>query len=495
MTALLPQRFLAIAAQRPESCAVWRGDASTTFGTLARQAIALAERLRGNIKSGDRVAVLIENSAEYIVSCYGVWLAGGVVVGLNTALKPGDLHWQIAHCEAVAIIAEAKYRSVLGAELNATVAAQSLVVGSDEWAQLMTRTTAIEQFAVELSGTMPAQIIYTSGTTGRPKGVLLSHANLAANIEAIQQYLEIGVDDIAMCVLPFFYSFGNSVLHSHLTLGSALVLENSLMYPQVVVQQIHMRRVTAFYGVPSTYYILLARAQLNADALATLRYCAQAGGAMDPARIERFCETLPALKFVVMYGQTEASARLSWLPPADRVRKSGSVGLAIPDTELSVRSEQSDEVEAGQTGEVCARGPHVMMGYWRDSEATQDVLRGGWLHTGDVGYRDADGYLFLVGRSKEMIKSGAHRISPREIEEVIAAVAGVGEVAVIGVEDELLGQTIKACVIGSEDESVRRSILRTCRENLPLYKMPKTVEFYSEFPRTASGKIQKHLIR
>lgn len=492
MTALLPQRLLAIAAQLPANCAVRRGDASITFEALSRQAIALAVSLQQRIQYGDRVALLIENSAEYAVSCYGVWLAGGIVVGLNTALKSGDLLWQIAHCEASAVIAEAKYWQTL--DLSESIAERSIIVGSSTWIESTTKI-GIEKPDVALSSDASAQIIYTSGTTGKPKGVLLSHGNLAANIEAIQRYLEIRTDDVALCVLPFFYSFGNSVLHSHLTLGSTLVLENSLMYPQMVVNQIQQRGVTAFYGVPSTYYILLARAQLNVEALATLRYCAQAGGAMDPARIERFCAELPALKFVVMYGQTEACARLSWLPPPERVRKSGSVGLPIAGVEFCVRDESGVDLEAGQIGEVCARGPNIMSGYWRDAEATRQALRDGWLHTGDMGYRDADGYLFLIGRSKEMIKSGAHRISPREIEEIIAAVPGVNDVAVIGVEDELLGQTIQACVIANEDETLRRLILRTCRDNLPLYKMPKTIAFYKEFPRTASGKIQKHLIR
>jgi len=497
MSDLLPQRLLAVATQYPERCAIRQGSTEISFGVLAAKIRALDAALRARIEPGERVALVMENSVDYVASCYAVWLSGGVVVGLNTALKPDDLMWQIEHCAASCVIADTRRWQELDARLPERVRACSIVAGAVPSVVALDdlyRAPFVDVAPVVISADSPAQIIYTSGTTGRPKGVLLSHGNLASNIVAIQDYLGIRADDVAMCVLPFFYSFGNSVLHSHLTVGSGLVLENSLMYPQTVVQQMQAQQVTAFYGVPSTYYILLARTQLEGADLRALRYCAQAGGAMDPVRIERFCAALPQLDFIVMYGQTEASARLSWLPPVDRQRKQGSVGLAIPGVQLSIRGEDGAELEAGSTGEVCVRGANVMLGYWQDADATQQAIRGGWLCTGDLGYRDADGYLYLIGRSKEMIKSGAHRISPREIEEVIAAVPGVEDVAVIGIDDELLGQSIKACVIASEDDALRRQILRQCREHLPLYKMPKAVDFYKEFPRTASGKIQKHLL-
>jgi acyl-CoA synthetase (AMP-forming)/AMP-acid ligase II len=498
MRDFLPQRLLAVSAQRADAPALRCGANVTGFGELAARARAIGAALRERSEPGERIALLMENSVDYAASVYGIWLAGGVVVGLNTALKADDLLWQIEHCGVTWLIAEPKQAQQLADVLPARLSERVIIAGAGNDDALTLDALCAAAGPCDawapLQADSPAQIIYTSGTTGRPKGVLLSHGNLAANVASIQQYLAIRADDVALCVLPFFYSFGNSVLHSHLTMGSALVLENSLMYPQAVLQQMQVQRVTAFYGVPSTYYILLARTQLDSLDLRALRYCAQAGGAMDPVRIERFCAALPWIDFIVMYGQTEASARLSWLPPADRRLKSGSVGVAIPGVTLSVRDESGNELAAGATGEVCAQGANVMLGYWDDADATQQTIRAGWLRTGDLGYRDADGYLYLVGRSKEMIKSGAHRISPREIEELIATVPGVDDVAVIGVEDELLGQTIKACVIAPDDDALRRQILRLCREKLPLYKMPKAVDFYREFPRTASGKIQKHLL-
>jgi acyl-CoA synthetase (AMP-forming)/AMP-acid ligase II len=496
MSELLPNRLLDIAAARPDATALIEPGSTASYRELAEKSRAFATALRDRIVPGDRVAIALDNGISYAVSCYGIWLAGGVVVGLNTALRPADLLWQIDHCGAVVVVASEKLAAglrsarVLSCELivDAVAGVEGLLAVSAPGATAATTTL------LSLHPEMPAQIIYTSGTTGLPKGVLLSHGNLAANTASIQQCLQVRPSDIAMCVLPFFYSFGNSVLHSHLTIGSTLVLENSFMYPQVVLNRMAELGVTAFYGVPSTYYLLLARGQLDRESLRRLRFCAQAGGAMDKARVERFAELMPWADFVVMYGQTEATARLTWLEPSLRILKAGSVGRPIPGVEMTIRGENDVDLPVGQTGEVCARGPNIMQGYWRDPETTSQVLRNGWLHTGDLGFCDADGCLFLVGRSKEMIKSGAHRISPREIEEVIATVPEIGEVAVIGVDDDILGQAIKACVIGEESDGLRRQILRACREQLPLYKVPKEVAFYAEFPRTQSGKIRKHLL-
>ena len=197
-----------------------------------------------------------------------------------------------------------------------------------------------------------------------------------------------------------------------------------------------------------------------------------------------------------MYGQTEAAARLSYLPPERLTEKMGSIGIAIPDVELDIRDEQQNSVPPRVTGEICARGPNVMMGFWRDPEMTATVLRGGWLRTGDLAYRDPDGYYYIVGRSSEMIKSGAHRVSPKEIEEVILELPGVEEVAAIGVPDELLGETIKVVVVpASADAPSKRAIQAHCRANLAVYKIPKSVEFATEIPKTASGKIRRFLLQ
>lgn len=216
---------------------------------------------------------------------------------------------------------------------------------------------------------------------------------------------------------------------------------------------------------------------------------------MAPAAVEQVRKLFPKARFFVMYGQTEATARLSFLPPERLDEKRGSIGIPIPGVELSLRDENGKEVACGGQGEIWARGPNIMHGYWNDPVATSETLCDGWLKTGDLAYRDEEGYLYIVGRRSEMIKSGAFRISPLEVEEVIAEMPEVMEVGVVGMDDELLGQVVKAVVVPHAGCSIDGlSIQRYCRERLPAYKVPRHVTFAEALPRTASGKIKRHLL-
>src|SRR3989344_1452335 len=299
-SALLLTRLLHQAATRPTHPAFIEGDRVTSFGALAALIAAQGEALKSSIQPGDRVSMVMDNCTELAVAIYATWWAGGGAGALNPALKPADTAPRTPQPEAL------------------------------------------------------ASLVFTSGTTGKPKGVMLSHGALAANTLAVQQTLPMSPDDVTLCVLPFHYAFGSSVLHTHLSLGATLVLENSFMYPQRIVQRMAQVAATHFYGVPSSFYLLLERGQLSAQPLPALRHVAQAGGPMDPARIERFQAALPP----------------------------------------------------GGVGGAWARGPNLMLGYWASPEDTASTLVDGWLHTGDIGPLDADGCLFLHGRSREILKVG-----------------------------------------------------------------------------------------
>lgn len=487
---LLPHRLFKVATDYPARVALIQGDVAVTYGTLWARIVAAGDQLKGLIAPSDRVGIVMDNSADYVVAVYATWYAGGIAVGLNTALKDPDLLDLLHRCEARAALL-----STAAGRLRLPLAEAGVVVpATGAWQSIHGAAGAPSPVAIRPGD--GAAIIFTSGTTGEPKGVLLSHGSLAANIVGVQAILPMRPDDVTLCLLPFHYAFGGSVLHTHMTLGATLVLENSLMYPQQILRRMTACRVTAFYGVPSSYYLLMDHVQLHAACLTALRYCAQAGGPMDPSRIERFCALLPHVGFWVMYGQTEACSRLTTLDTADRRRKAGSVGLPLPDVSLRIAGRDDQTLPPGEIGEVCARGPNVMQGYWQAPEETAAALRGGWLRTGDLGYLDAEGYLYLQGRIREIIKVGAHRVAPQEIERVIQGVSGVVECAVVAQEDALLGEAVLACVVApGADDRLRRDILRACRERLALYKVPKQVVFMASLPRTASGKVRKHVLR
>jgi acyl-CoA synthetase (AMP-forming)/AMP-acid ligase II len=241
---------------------------------------------------------------------------------------------------------------------------------------------------------------------------------------------------------------------------------------------------------------LAHKAGLKNFNLSSLRYITQAGGPMSPALANELKGALPDVKIFIMYGQTEASARLSYLEPDLITEKSGSIGKAIPGVTLTVKNRKGEEIKPGETGEIIAAGDNIMMGYWNNKADTNKVLKDDGLHTGDLATIDEDGFLFIVSRKSDMIKSGAHRISPKEIEELIMEDNRVHEVAVVGEPDELMGENILALVVPREEAQLEdKDILKLCKKHLPLYKVPKRVEFRKSLPKTASGKIKKDTIR
>jgi acyl-CoA synthetase (AMP-forming)/AMP-acid ligase II len=479
----------------------------TSYRELWRGVLRASNALRAaGLAPGERVALLVENSPEYVIAYYGVLQAGGVAVGLNTAMRGAELVRNVAHCAASVLIAMARHPAL--PELRAACPSLRQVVtipdagsadaspaGTVAWAQWLA-AAGEEDAPARIEPGAAAAIIYTSGTTGDPRGVTLSHRNLVANTQSILDYLGLADTDRIVNVLPFYYSYGNSVLHTHLAAGGSLVLENSLTYPHLVVQSIVTERATGFAGVPSTFALLLQRVPLADYDLSSLLYLTQAGGAMAPALTQRLRAALPGARLFIMYGQTEATARISYLPPERLDDKPGSVGIGIPGVAIEVRNREGESLGAGREGEVCVRGDNVMLGYWDNAAATAKVLRDGWLHTGDIGRVDADGYLSLVGRSSDMIKTGAHRVSPLEIEEVVLELAGVAECAAVGAADPLLGEVVRVCVVAAEGVRLEpRAVQAHCRDRLAAYKVPKEVVFVASLPKTASGKVKRFMLK
>lgn len=477
----------------PDNIAITDGDVSVTYAALWKRALAFASFLRRRgLQPGDRVALILENSWEYAVAFYGILRARGIAVPLNAAAKARDHGAWIRHAEA---------RWVVGREGNAEWTTllrempsgiQTLSCSGAGSAFELACQTAADRLTDPIESSTPACIVYTSGTTGTPKGVLLSHGNLTSNTSAIIQYLRLTPADSIVTILPFYYAYGSSVLHSHLCVGGRLILERGLAFPHLIMQRIADERATGFSGVPSTFALLMARVNLSAYALDALRYVTQAGGPMAPALASRLAAALPDKQIFLMYGQTEATSRITYLPPERLSTKPGSVGIPVSGVEVQCRTESGEVCAPGENGHVWVRGPNVMLGYWRNPEITAASLVDGWLSTGDIGHLDEEGYLFLSGRRSDIIKVGAHRVHPKDVEEVISELPGVMEAVVTGSEDEILGEVIHAYVIPAEGEELSaQQVKRHCLARLASYKVPKEVHFVSSLPRTASGKVKR----
>ena len=335
-----------------------------------------------------------------------------------------------------------------------------------------------------------AEIIFTSGSTGKPKGVMLSHKNLIANTSSILSYLNISAEDRMLVVLPFYYCYGLSLLHTHLRSGGAIVLNNSFIFLGRVIKDLLDYKCTGFAGVPSHFQILLRKSDsFKKTAFPALRYVTQAGGGLATTFIDEFLESFPNVKFYVMYGQTEATARLSYLAPETYKLKKGSIGKGIPGVELKVINNNNEDVKPGETGEIIARGDNIMMGYYPNKMCANKVVKNGWLYTGDLGTVDTDGYIYLTARKKEIIKIRGKRISPIEIETVIQELPEVIFCMIEGQKDEILGEVIKATIIVNKSITITaEAIKKHCSNRLAIYKVPQVIEFSNQFRVSSSGK-------
>jgi acyl-CoA synthetase (AMP-forming)/AMP-acid ligase II len=482
-------------------CALVDGTGRFSYSEVWQGACAVAVWLeRNGLARGERVAIVLDNSYAYVVAYYGSLLAGAIVVPLNESAKARDFSIWLNDSSATFVFCRANPEvrlalTGLGRPPRAVLVGDCDPAWSDavSFAAVIDIPRWLEPPRVRPPvGDDPASILYTSGTTGRPKGVLLTHTNLASNTAAIVEYLALSSADSIVSVLPFYYSYGNSVLHTHIAAGASIFIENNFVFPHAVVERLSTERATGFAGVPSTFALLLTRVRLADYDLSALRYVTQAGGPMSPSLTSNLRSALSHCRLFVMYGQTEATARLTYLPPERLDEKLGSVGVPVRGCEIETRFEDGRPAPRGESGDVWVRGPNIMLGYWHDPGATAATLQNGWLKTGDVGYLDGDGFLYLLGRRSDIIKTGAHRVHPKDVEEVIAEFPGVQEVAVIGVEDELLGEAIKAFIVAVPGVTPDlREIKALVRSRLATYKVPKYLELVTALPKTSTGKLRR----
>jgi long-chain acyl-CoA synthetase len=490
----------------PDKVALIHDRVRATYDEVNGKANLLARYLLGKgINPGDRVSILMENSLEYVMSYYGVLKAAGVPVPLNTDLKPEGLRSLHQQTEPGWVISAAKFEKLLySADLEGdSMRGLILKAPSLRWQGVGFAVESLDDLFQGGPASNPdldildrslGSINYTSGSVGPPKGVMLTHRNIVSNTLSICEYLQLTRDDVQMVVLPFFYVMGKSLLNTHFAVGGTVVINNKFAFPAAVLNQMVAEKVTGFSGVPSTYAYLLHRSPLGAygDKLTALRYCSQAGGHMSRAIKEGLRHVLPAHTLIyIMYGATEASARLSYLKPERYADKMDSIGQAIPGVTLLVLDPTGKEAPPGEIGELVAAGPNIMQGYWRDPEGTAKVLEGAWYHTGDQAYQDAEGYFYLVGRKDDLLKVGGHRVNPREVEDTLMASGMLLETVVLGLPDGLLGHRLVSLAVPIAADLSESSLLGYCAKRLPKFKLPSEVKLTRALPKNANGKIDR----
>lgn len=335
-------------------------------------------------------------------------------------------------------------------------------------------------------------LLLTSGSTGTSKAVMLSHGNLLSNADSILQILPIKADDRALVVIPFCHAFGNSVLHTHVLSGATLLLHGPLIFPAAIVGALRDLQATSFSAVPEVYNMLLKFGGLRGRPLPTLRYMSVAGGELRHESALQLADSIQPASFYMMYGQSEASARLAVLAPQDLKRRPGSIGKPIPNVELTVRNDDGSELADGEVGMLCARGPNVMLGYWDDPVSTAEVLdKDGWLRTGDLAHRDADGAFYLHGRANLLTKVQGHRVHPAEIESVVENAFPHARAAATPVAR---GDDMRFVLFLAPRDHRPIDVAKVralCQRELPPYKVPVRFEMLERLPLTTGFKIDR----
>ena len=454
------------------------------------------------LKKGDVVSLLMPNSAEYIIAYFACWKLGAVAGPVNSLLKPQEMAYVIADSEAKALLYHSHFAGQMrevaplvwgdNDELldNAVVKFDNEAEATSDYATFTDDSLAARH--VPLSKDDDAIIIYTSGTTGKPKGCLLTHGNLIANARQISQWLGFTENDRLLTIMPLFHMNAVSVTTmSALYAGGSTVVSLKFSASRFW-QMISDYEITSFGSVATMLSMLLTTYPDGVPAgLKTeqLRF-AMCGSAPVPAEVmKRFEETFNCL-VIEGYGLSESTCRSTFNPP-NQGRRAGSCGQPIGN-EMRVVDEEDREVPDGELGEIVLRGENILKGYYRNPEATATAFRGGWFHTGDVGYRDADGFFYIVDRKSDMVIRGGENIYPREIDEVLYQHPAVAAAAAIGVPDELYGEEVAAFVVLKEGrEAAEDEIIAFCRAHLADYKCPKTVRFVKEIPKGPTGKLLK----
>jgi acyl-CoA ligase (AMP-forming) (exosortase A-associated) len=518
MDYLIYHMMRASALRFPDKEALVDKDNRLTFEMAAKRAAGLAEGLRhAGLKRGERVGIYLETSVVQALSIFGVSQAGGVFVPINSLLFPDQVAHIAGDCQMTGVITSREKLVSLACVFKKFPSLKFIVVTDSaeniEIAQRVYDMNEFFAFAVPQRwsdwsiGKDLAAILYTSGSTGKPKGVMLSHEQVIAGGSIVSDYLGITSKDRIVGVLPLSFDAGLNQLMTAIQ-QSGTYVPMTFVFAREIVKTLQQEQITGMAGVPTLWSLMAQPSSgLEKHDLPHLRYITNTGGRMPQTVLNTLRHALGSTQIFLMYGLTEAF-RSTYLPPEELDRRPISMGKAIPNTEILVVNDQGQPCKPGEVGELVHRGPTVSMGYWGQPELTAKVLRPHPFlrpeigaqervcYSGDLVKMDDDGFLYFVGRRDTMIKSSGYRISPTEVEEVLFHSGVVRHAAVIGIPDEVLGQSIKAFVVSKNGDGLdTNALIGFCGQKMPRHMVPKTIEVLDDLPKMSNGKVDYVALR
>jgi acyl-CoA ligase (AMP-forming) (exosortase A-associated) len=510
--------FIFHAARRtPRAEALVYGAERLTYAALAGAVRGAAQALAAaGLGRGGRAAVYLEKRIETVAALFGAAAAGGVFVPVNPLLKPEQVAYILADCNVRILVTSPERLRLLAPVLAQCPELRTILVTGAADATAVPAQVAVVPWDAALAAaasgapasqrridTDVAAILYTSGSTGKPKGVVLSHRNMVAGATSVASYLELAATDRLLAVLPLSFDYGLSQLTCAFHAGATAVLINHL-FPRDVLKAVDAERITGLAAVPPLWNQLV---QLAWPAATTLRYLTNSGGALPLPTVAALRTALPGAQLFLMYGLTEAF-RSTYLPPSELDRRPDSIGRAIPNAEVMVVRPDGQPCGPGEPGELVHRGALVALGYWNDPAKTAERFRPApgqepglplpemAVWSGDTVRRDADGFLYFVGRNDEMIKVSGYRVSPTEVEEVVHATGMVDEAVCFGVPHAQLGQAIVLVAVAAPGAAGAPGLLKECQRRLPAYMVPAHIELRAApLPRNPNGKIDRKALQ
>lgn len=484
--------FLETSARRtPEKIALIFEDRSYTYAGLRELSQKVVYFLLKKTRFQDRVILLLANSPEFIAAYFGVLAAGRIAVPVDVSLKKKDLAPRIGRARPAIIISNSFFITGIKKDFPEIAAEDIENILSGHTKEVKEKRKVLPNHV--------ASLLFTTGTTGEPKGVMVRHKNPVATTRNILGILKYSPGSIDINALPLTHSFGLGNVHAVFAAGGTVILHKNFINLKKILEDAERYKAISFSATPPIFELLSASLSgLFKKYNSSLRLLLTNSAPVPPSIIKKIIHLAPRASFFTYYGLTEAS-RSTFIDFSKSPKRLNSVGRAAPGIEISIVDEEGRNVPEGQIGEVRVKGPNVVDGYWNNTSATKERIKKGWLATGDYGYLDKDGYLFLTGRKDDILNIGGEKVYPFEIEKVLLGHKMVKEVAVIGVKDKFLGQVAKAMVVavksGLDEKRFGEELKSFCHGRLKSYKVPKIFELADSLPKTSSGKLQKKLLK